>query len=258
MTTARRALRAGLKIAGASVLMAGVLFVSPVQAAQITVLSGSAIEPGLTPAASAFEKQTGHKVTITFATTPERRKRIAAGEVFDVVIVPPDVVEEFARAGKIDAERVYVGRAGLGVAVRSGAPVPDISSAEAIRRAVLDAESVVFNRASTGLYFEGVLKKMGVYGEIEGRITRHGDGAAVMEHLVKGKGKEIGFGAITEILVYKDKGLRLVGPLPADIQNYTSYYAVPMSAGTQKETAGAFARFLAGPGKAQFSAAGID
>jgi molybdate transport system substrate-binding protein len=212
----------------------------------------------LTPAAAAFAKQTGHTVRITFSTTPERRKRIAAGEVFDVVIVPPDVVEEFAKAGKIDAERVYVGRAGLGVAVRPGAPVPDISSAEAIKRAVLEADSVVFNRASTGLYLERLLKKMGVYEQIASKTARYGDGAGVMEHLLKGEGREIGFGAITEILVYRDKGLRLVGPLPAEIQNYTTYEAVAMSAGTSKEAARAFMRFLHGPGKAQFTAAGID
>ncbi len=227
-------------------------------AAEITVISGNAIKPGLTPAVSIFEKQTGHTVRITFATTPERRKRIAAGEVFDVVILPPDVVEEFSKAGKIDAERVYVGRAGLGVAVRPGAPAPDVSSAEAIRRAVLSADSVVFNRASTGLYFERLLKKMGVFEQIEGKTTRYGDGAEVMEHLLKGKGREIGFGATTEILAYKDKGLRLVGPLPAEIQNYTSYEAVIMSASTSKEAAAAFVRFLTGPGKALFAAAGID
>ena len=229
-------------------------------AAEITVISGNAIKPGLTPAVSIFEKQTGHVVRITFATTPERRKRIAAGEVFDLVIVPPDVIEEFAKAGKIDAERVYVGRAGLGVAIRMGAPAPDVSSAEALRRAVLAADSVVFNRASTGLYFERLLKKMGVYEQIEGKTTRYGDGAEVMEHLRKGKGKgkEIGFGATTEILAYKDKGLRLVGPLPAEIQNYTSYEAVIMSAGTNKEAAAAFVRFLVGPGKALFVTAGID
>jgi molybdate transport system substrate-binding protein len=238
--------------------VSGLLLAQSALAAQITVLSGNAIEPGLTPAAAAFEKQTGHNVRITFATTPERRKRIAAGEIFDVVIVPPDVIEEFAKAGKIDAERTYVGRAGLGVAVRPGAPLPDISSADAIRRAVLEADSIVFNRASTGLYFERLLKKMGVYEQVEGKAARYGDGAGVMEHLLKGKGREIGFGAITEILVYKDKGLRLVGPLPAEIQNYTSYEAVAMSGGTSKESAMAFMRFLAGPGKAQFTAAGID
>jgi molybdate transport system substrate-binding protein len=79
-----------------------------------------------------------------------------------------------------------------------------------------------------------------------------------MEHVLKGKGKEVGFGPITEILQYKDKDLRLVGPLPAEIQNYTSYVAIPMTAGSNKEVASAFVRFLGGAGKPLFVAAGID
>ena len=137
--------------------------------------------------------------------------------------------------------------------------MPDIANAEAIKRAVLEAESIVFNRASSGLYFEGLLKKMGVYEQIEAKAARYATGAEVMEHVLKGKGKEVGFGPITEILQYKDKGLRLVGPLPAEIQNLTAYVAVPMSAGANKEAAQAFVRFLGGPvGKPLFVAAGIE
>jgi molybdate transport system substrate-binding protein len=80
-----------------------------------------------------------------------------------------------------------------------------------------------------------------------------------MEHVLKGKGREVGFGAITEILLYKEKGLRFVGPLPPEIQNYTSYTASVMSAGTQKEGAQALVKFLGGPvGKPLFVAAGIE
>lgn len=228
-------------------------------AAEITVLSGGAIEPGLHAAAAAFEKQTGHTVKITFNTTPQIRKRVGAGDTFDVVIAPPAAVKDFIAAGKVEAGGVDVGRVGMGVVVRPGAPVPDIANAEAIKRAVLEAESIVFNRASSGLYFEGLLKKMGVYEQIESKAARYATGAEVMEHVLKGKGKEVGFGPITEILQYKDKGLRLIGPLPAEIQNYTSYVAVPMSAGTNKEVAQSFVRYLGGPtGKPLFVAAGIE
>jgi molybdate transport system substrate-binding protein len=229
-----------------------------VSAAEITVLSGGALEPGVKTAVAAFEKETGHTVKITFNTTPAMRKRVGAGESFDVVIAPPAAIEEFAKAGKVEQGGVNVGRVGAGVAIRPGAPVPDISSAEAIRRTVLEAESVVFNRASVGLYIEGLLKKMGIYEQIESKTVRYPDAAAVMEHLLKGKGREVGFGPITEILLFKDKGLRYIGPLPAEIQNYTAYVAVPMSAGTNKEVAQVFVRFLGGPGKPFFVAAGIE
>jgi molybdate transport system substrate-binding protein len=239
-------------------LLAAVLLSPPAHAAEITVLSGGAVEPGLKAAAAAFEKQSGHTVKITFNTTPQMLKRVEGGESFDVVVAPPAAIKQFAAAGKVEEGGANVGRVGLGVVVRPGAPVPDISSAEAIRRAVLEAESIVFNRASSGLYFEGLLKKMGIYDQIESKTSRYATGAEVMEHVLRGKGKEVGFGPITEILEFKDKGLRLVGPLPAEIQNYTSYTAVPMTGRPNSEAARALAAFLGGKGKPLFVAAGID
>lgn len=240
-------------------MMAGVLFAAAVSAAEIKVLSAGAIEPGLKAAAAAFQKESGHGAKITFATAPQLRKRVGGGEVADVVIAPPAVLEEFAKEGKIAQDRVTVGRVGMGVAVRPGAPVPDISSADALKRSVLEAESIVFNRASSGIYFENLLKKMGIYEQVESKATRYADGAAVMEHVLKGKGKEIGFGPITEILQHKEKGLKLVGPLPTEVQNYTSYSAVAMTASGNADIARAFVRFVSSPaGKALFVAAGIE
>lgn len=227
-------------------------------AAEITVISGGAIEPGLKAAAAAFEKQSGHKVSITFNTTPQMTKRVAAGDTFDVIIAPPGAVKQFAAAGKVEAGGVDVGRVGSGVAVRPGAPVPAIATADDVKKAVLEAESIVFNTASTGIYFENLLKKWGIYEQVQGKAARYTTGAEVMKHALKGKGKEIAFGPITEILLEKEHGLILVGPFPAEIQNYTSYIAVPMSAGTQKDAAQALVRFLGGPGKPLFVAAGIE
>ena len=239
--------------------LAGLALGTAVQAAEITVLSGGAVEPGLHAAAAAFEKASGHKVKITFNTTPQMTKRVAAGDTFDVIIAPPAAISGFAKAGKVDAGGLDIGRVGSGVTVRPGAPVPAIATADDIRKAVLEAESIVFNRASTGIYFENLLKKWGIYEQIEGKAARYTTGAEVMEHVLKGKGREVGFGPITEILLYKDKGLRYLGPFPAEIQNYTSYTASVMSAGTQKDAAQALVNFLGGPaGRPLFVAAGIE
>ncbi len=228
-------------------------------AAEIKVLSAGAVEPGLRAAAAAFQKQSGHDVHITFNTAPEIRKRIGAGEVFDVVIAPPAALDEFAGAGKVTADRANLGRVGLGVAVRPGAAVPDISSGDALKRSVLQAESIVFNRASSGIYLENLLKKLGVYEQVEARTTRYSDAAAVMEHVLKGKGREIGFGPVTEILQHREKGLKLVGPLPPEVQNYTSYSAAPMTAAVNAELARVLVRYLGSPeSKALFAGAGID
>jgi molybdate transport system substrate-binding protein len=225
----------------------------------ITVLSGGAVEPGLKAATTAFEKETGHTVRITFNTAPQILERLDAGDSFDVVIAPPAEIEALAKAGKVERERVDIGRVGLGVVIREEAPVPDISTVEAIRRTVLEAESVVFNRASSGLYVEGLLKKLGIYAEIEPKVLRYPDAASVMERVRNGKGRDVGFGPITEIRQYEGKGLRLVGPLPAEVQHHTSYVAVGMRGASHKAAADAFVRFLGGStAKPLLGAAGIE
>ena len=124
---------------------------------------------------------------------------------------------------------------------------------------MLAADSIVFNRASSGIYFENLLKKMEIYGEVQAKTTRYADGASVMEHVLRGKGREIGFGPVTEILQHREKGLKLVGPLPPEVQNYTSYSAVPMTAAANAELARVFVRYLGSPeSKALFVGAGID
>lgn len=244
----------GLLVTGAA---AG--FMAAAVAAEIRVLSAGAIEPGVKAAAAAFEKESGYPVRILFNTAPQIRKRLGDGEAFDVVLAPPAFIEELAKAGKADGTRATLGRVGLGVVVRADAPVPDISNADAFRNSVTQAQSLVFNRASTGLYLEELLRKQGLYPQIESRTTRYPDGASVMEHVLHGKGAEIGFGAITEILLYRDKGLKLVGPLPAALQNYTSYAGTVMLGAENAESAKQFVLFLdGGTGKALFKAAGIE
>jgi molybdate transport system substrate-binding protein len=228
-------------------------------AVELSVLSAGAIEPGMRPAVVAFEKESGHQIKLIFNTAPQLRKRIADGEAWDVVLAPPAAIDEFARAGKTQASGVSVGRVGLGVAVRPGAPVPDLTSVASLKRAITQADSLVFNRASTGLYLETWLKKQGLYDQVQVRSTRYPDGASVLEHVLKGQGTEIGFGAITEILLYRDKGLHFVGPLPAEIQNYTAYTATVMAGTPQPAAAHAFVSYLGSArGRAIFNAAGIE
>lgn len=234
-------------------------------AAELAVLSAGAIEPGLKAAASAFEKQSGHTVKITFNTAPQLRQRMDSADAataWDVVIAPPAVIDLFANTGKLATAsvdtRANLGRVGLGVALRPGAPAPDISSESALQAAVLAADSLVFNRASTGLYLEDWLKKNKLYAQVETKTTRYPDGASVMEHVLKGQGAELGFGAITEILLYQEKGLRYLGPVPAAMQNYTAYTAAPLASTPKAELARSFVVFLGGPAsKALFVAAGI-
>src|SRR5262245_48578330 len=121
--------------------------------AEINVLSGAAVEPGLLAATDIFRKQSGASVKISFATTPEMRRLVGEGVAPDVWIAPPAALDEFAKSGRVDAAaRVLLGRVGVGVVIREGVPKPDVSTVDALKRAVLDADAVVYNRASSGLY----------------------------------------------------------------------------------------------------------
>ena len=153
---------------------------------------------------------------------------------------------------------MHLGRVGVGVVVRDGAPLPDIASIQALKGSLIEAEAVVYNTASSGTYIDGMLKKLGVFDQIQGKLIRLWDGTAVMHHLMEGKIKEFGFGGITDILLYRDRGLRLVGPLPAEIQNYANYSAAVIATAPNAEGAKAFMAYLASPdGRALFLANGI-
>ena len=236
------------------------LWSAPAGAGEIKVLSAGAIQPGLERAVAQFNRASGHMVKIQFNTAPEIAKRLAEGYAADILIAPPAVLDEQVKNGKAAAEgRVPVGRVGAGVTVRASAASPDIATTDALKAAVLGADTLVYNNASTGIYLDRLFAKLGIADALKPKTTRYSNGEAVMEHVIKGKGNEIGFGAMTEIKLFESHGLKLVGPLPADIQNYTSYAAAPLTGATAAADAKAFLAYLATPeAKQAFVAAGIE
>ena len=140
---------------------------APALAAEIKALSAGAIEPGLLRAIEAFKRASGDTVKVEFNTAPQLASRLAKGEVADVLIAPPAALDQHVRDGKVMAEgRVTVGRVGAGVVTRAGLPSPDISTTAAFKQTVLDAESIVYNTASTGLYLEKLFERLGIADEI--------------------------------------------------------------------------------------------
>ena len=225
--------------------------------AQLELLSAGAVKPGLANVIDAFQQKTGHKVSVTFATAPEIRKRIGEAAA-DVVVAPPQLLDDLVKAGKAAGERVVVGRVGVGVMVREGAPLPKIATVDELRQALLEADSVVYNHASTGIYLEALFARLGIAAQLKTKSTRYPDAAAVLDHVSKGKNKEIGFGATTVIVEGKSKGLIFVGPLPAEIQHYTTYAAMPTADGAAANAAREFLDYLAtDAAKAILAEAGI-
>lgn len=226
----------------------------------IKLLSAGAVQPGLTKVLDAFRKESGCDIEVAFATAPALRERLGEGERADLVIAPPDVLDDLIKAGKIRPEDcASLGRIGIGVAVRAGAPAPKIASVDAFKQALLDAESIVYNQASTGIYLEKLFERLGIGERLESKTTRYPDFAAVRDHIANGKGSEIGLGATTVIVESANKGLQFAGPLPADLQNYTVYQAAVIPGSAVEDAATTLLRYLQTPGsKALLKTAGIE
>jgi molybdate transport system substrate-binding protein len=176
-----------------------------------------------------------------------------------VVVQTGNTLDRYFRPfGKVEPGGVGIGRAGLGVLIRQGAPRPDISTVQALRQSVLDAESLLYTLETSGQNIERMLKKLGVHEQADAKASRYPHGPELMDALLKGKGAEFGFLSINAIRTYQDKGVQLVGPLPEEVQFYYDFVAVPSSNSRRKDIAWQFAHFCAGPGKPLLVANGIN
>jgi molybdate transport system substrate-binding protein len=216
--------------------------------AEINILSAGAVAPGLKKISAAFQRETTQHVNLTFATAPVIVERLRDSASIDIVIAPPAVLDDLARSGKIsNLGRVLLGRIGAGVMVRSGVPQPPIHTVEKLKESLLDATSVVFNRASTGMYLEDLFRRLGIDAELERKSVRYPDFAAVLDHISRGGNAEIGFGATTVIVENSQRGVAFVGALPAEIQNYTAYEAAVVQNGAANTAALQFRDYLESP-----------
>jgi molybdate transport system substrate-binding protein len=226
----------------------------------LKILSAGAVKPGLTKVIDAFQRDSGNSVQVSFATAPAILKQIGESATVDVVIAPTNVLEQLVKSGNCAVrEAVTLGRIGVGVFVRNGESLPNISNVDGFKQSLLDAESVVYNQASTGTYLERLFESLAIGASINDKSTRYPDFAAVLDHVSKGKGREIGLGATTVIIENENCGVKFAGPLPAGIQNYTAYVAALIAESEAKEVARQFMRYLASSAaKSLLTAAGIQ
>jgi molybdate transport system substrate-binding protein len=233
----------------------GGIFLKISMPAEITVLSAGAVQPGLVQVIDAFRRETGDEIKVTFATAPTIRKRLSSGEIADILIAPPELLDELEKT----AGRNVVGRIGVGVAIRDGAPIPKLATVDEFKQSLLSAESIVYNQASTGIYLESLFERLGISAQLKAKTTRYADFAAVRDHVTKGTVNEIGLGATTVIIESASKGLKFVGPLPAEIQNYTTYVATVTADSPARDAAVALLQYLSSPkAKAIFASVGIE
>ena len=215
------------------------------QAADITVLATPGVREAYLELVPLFEKASGNKVATTWAGTADVMKRMKAGEVFDAVILAANSLEELTDTGRLMAgSRADLARSLVGVAVRAGAPKPDISSQEALKKTLLAAKSIGISTGPSGVYLTGLFQRMGVLDEIKPKFRTPPSGAAIGELIAKGEA-EIGFQQVSELIHFP--GIQFIGPLPAAVQQTTVFAGGVHAGAREPDAARAFLKFLSAP-----------
>jgi molybdate transport system substrate-binding protein len=212
------------------------------------VLSSLAIKGAYLELAPQFEKTTGHSVATEWVGMMDIRKRLMAGEAADVVIASAALIDELVQAGKLAAgSRHDLVRSGVGVAVRKGAPKPDISSVEAIKRAMRAARAIGYSSGPSGVYLAELFERWGLVDEFKGRLSQSPPGVLVGELLARGE-LDLAFQQVPELL--QVAGIDLVGTLPPEIQLMTVFSGGIHAAAKQPEAGKALLKFLTSPAAA--------
>jgi molybdate transport system substrate-binding protein len=218
-------------------------------AADIRVLSVGAVQNAVRPLAADFSKDTGHKIVFTVGSPAVVAQKIKDGEIFDAVIVSEPAMDRLDKEGIVNPEsRVRLANTGIGVAVRAGAPAPNLATPDAFKQALLAAKSVVYGDPTlpnqSGEKAEQILVKAGILDALKPKL-RIVPGQAESQDLIAKGEVEMGLYNLSEIP--EGKGLKIAGPVPAPLQLTTTYEGALMSDGAVPEAARAFIRFLAEP-----------
>ena len=225
---------------GAAVMLAGIA-----NAAEIKVIGSPGTRAPYTLLVPGFEKATGHKVTTTWGGVNAVAKRVADGEVADVVMLPAAQIDDLIKLGKLIADsRVNVATSGIGVAIRAGAPKIDTGSSEGIRKALLAAKTIAYSAGPSGVHIERLIAKWGLTDQLKAKIVPPIPDVPIGEVVARGDA-DIGFQQVSELLPVT--GIDYLGPLPADIQEVTVFSAGVHKAAGTTDAARALLKFLTAP-----------
>src|SRR5919112_2832224 len=226
----------------------GITTESTARAAEIRLLSASALHPAIDALIPDFEKSSGHKLTVAYGTAGAVADRVQKGEAADIVTSSVPMIDRLQAQGKVVAgDRVIIEKVGVGIFVRKGAAKPDISSADAFKRSMLAARSIAYpdpaGGGASGIYVASLLERLGIAAEMKPKTK-----LSTLETLyasVASGDVEIGFNQVSEILAQPT--VELAGPLPSDIQNYTQFAPGIVTGSSHTDAAKALVAFLSSP-----------
>ena len=229
-----------MKVAALALVMMSVPLC--VQAAEVTLLISNAFKAAMEGLAPQFERTSGHKLVITYGSTNPLKVRIEKGEACDLVILSGAAIDDLIKHGRLVAStRAVIAKSGMGVAIRKGAPKPNLGTTEAFKHALINAKSIAFlEQGLTGVYLTGLFQRLGIAEVLKSKIKYVRAGEAVAEGEA-----EIGITQISEILPVS--GVELAGPLPSEIQSYALFVAAVGASAKQADAAKALLTYLGMP-----------
>jgi len=215
---------------------------APAHAADLKVISAGAVRGLIQQIIDDYSKQTGQKFDFTIGTTGQLRNIIASGQHADLIITSTVLMGEIEKTGKVmPNSRADLGRVGIGVTVRDGAPVPDVSTPEKFKDAIVAAKSVAYTNpaegGTSGIYFNNLADKLGIGDAVRKKAVLTRGGREAAEDVAGGRA-EIGIIFISESMAVK--GVKLAGPLPGPLQDYSTYAAAIPASSTDVAAARAF------------------
>jgi molybdate transport system substrate-binding protein len=238
----------------------GITAGSSARAAEIKLLSASALHPAIDALIPDFEKSSGHKIIVAYGTAGAVADRVQKGEAADIVLSSGPMIDRLQAQGKVAAgDRVIIAKIGVGAFVRMGAAKPDISSVDAFKHSMLAARSITYpdpaGGGASGIYVARLLERLGIAEEMKPK-TKLSTLETLYASVATGD-VEIGFNQVSEILAQPT--IELAGPLPSAIQNYTQFAPAIITGSSQADAGRALVTFLSSPAaQAVLKAKGFD